>query len=468
MRRPDFGELIADYQTTLTTQVREGNLYGPRVKELLGPLGHIAAYVAEFKLGSEPETWPANFFQDAIHWLISSEVAPGRQAPKLREAMAAFATYLKQRLPSCPWLPELIRAMPVGMLARLTSRVGGQKAPSTYTFSVSKAERRRAKLCLDDLGPNLTEFLGLIENFRDDMRLTKRANSPRTGSRYTYALRLLVHFLKSRNLDITPRQFDEELYKEFVSFQQLERHLSEDTVSGNLCALNRFYRQLAISRYTEHSPLKNVECAKKMPRLPRPMTVNEIEIMLGVFDTTKAHELRDLMVFELMYGSGLRIQETVTVKVAQFTLNERTLGSSVTVRGKNKIVRKVPISNPFQALLEQWVATKNLKPGDFVFGSKHARAGHLWAPSFERSFKIYLKRAGLSADYVPHMLRHAYGTHLADNGTDLRVIQELMGHSSMDSTAGYLLVSTRRKNEAYQKAHPRNFMTPTPHSKGTT
>jgi len=459
----DFQYALTDFGERTGMAIAMGDTYAPLSRDNVTYLKHLSEYVTAVQLPSDLETWPDSAFLDALHWLLRNRKFTPAVYGKIRESFTAFVVHLLSKNPSLPFDPVLLQALPIQMLSRRMAEKPVAGGTGSLRNPFHSGKRAKYVMDLSGLGTNLAAFLKQAEEFVADLRFTKRASSPNTGKRYGIGVRHLILFLKKQDLDLTPRQITERLYNEFVTYQQLELALDQSTIAGNFNALRRFYKYLVKSRYiTEpENVFRNIEGTGKPKGLPRPMQCAEIEKFLQTFNTADIRERRDLVVFELIYGSGLRISEAVSARVNQFIFDEIGLGSSVTVRGKGGKVRKVPLSVPFENLLRSWISDLGLTRDSYVFPSRKVKTPHYRATSFEKRFKIYLERAGLDPHYNPHMLRHSFATHMMDGGADLRSLQELLGHACLATVGIYLQVSTKRKYEVHAKAHPRNQPKPT-------
>ncbi len=166
--------------------------------------------------------------------------------------------------------------------------------------------------------------------------------------------------------------------------------------------------------------------------------------------------VRDTSMFELLYGSGLRVSEVCGLNLADMDLKAQAL----VVWGKGNKQRRVPMSDPAVAVLKQWLKLRELVLGDLSAKASetavflNAKGARIGARDVRRRMDARLARAGQSRSH-PHALRHTFATHLLDGGADLRVVQELLGHSDVSTTQRYTHVSKERLKQVYTKAHPR-------------
>ena len=235
-------------------------------------------------------------------------------------------------------------------------------------------------------------------------------------------------------------------------------------------ALRTFYKFLVRHGVLEATPIRNITMPKLAKRLPKYLTVQQMENLLDaplkVFKqaqarkgkqagrpVSKAAAYRDVAILETIYSCGLRISELVGLRVADMDWNEQ----SVRVRGKGKKERIVPIGKTaLQAIETYWKKLPARPTGNSpVFLSETKKRSPVNGGILARRLKTYLALAGLDPAITPHKLRHSYATHLLDAGADLRSVQELLGHAHLETTQVYTHVTTERLKKADNSAHPR-------------
>jgi integrase/recombinase XerC len=256
-----------------------------------------------------------------------------------------------------------------------------------------------------------------------------------------------------------------------VERQTLRRHLAymatrgqaRRTIARRASALRRYFGWLQRTRRLDHDPTSGLSAPKGEARLPRVLRPDELRTLIGDPGGSPpqpagaaaradggAVELRDIALLELLYGSGLRVAEACGLDVDELDLSR----GRVVVWGKGGKQRTVPLSDPSVASLRRWLAEgrEHLatagSPGAAVFLN---RRGRRLTPRDAR--RIVDRRAG--APTHPHALRHTFATHLLDGGADLRVVQELLGHSDVATTQRYTHVSKERLRTVFDATHPR-------------
>ena len=233
---------------------------------------------------------------------------------------------------------------------------------------------------------------------------------------------------------------------------------SKRTLHLRVSAFRSFFRYLRRHGEVEHNPIAGISVPKYRKPLPKFLTEAEMARFLaapsellekGEIDSFSAH--RDTLIFELFYGAGLRISEAVQANWGDYDSRSKCLK----VLGKGKKERICPIGVHAAGLLE------GFKKGEAVVKGRgdpllHDLAGHRLTPFWiQKRMKVYLRQADLPDDLTPHKIRHSFATHLLNAGADMRVVQELLGHSSLSTTQIYTHVGLKRLKEAHQKAHPR-------------
>lgn len=250
--------------------------------------------------------------------------------------------------------------------------------------------------------------------------------------------------------------------------RQLGRNkLSRAATQLRFSALRSFYKFLIRRGVVESSPIKGIALPKPEKRLPKFLTIEQMENLLRapakLAEEKRAASpdgsvvagvpLRDEAILESIYSCGLRVSELCGLRVEDIDWSEQT----ARVRGKGKKERIVPIGEPALAAIQNyWNSLPKMpSPQEPVF----LRSGKTMKPMLPRTLQLRLKKylaaAGLDPHLTPHKLRHSYATHLLDAGADLRSVQELLGHAHLITTQVYTHVSTERLKKAYDKAHPR-------------
>jgi len=237
--------------------------------------------------------------------------------------------------------------------------------------------------------------------------------------------------------------------------QRVARPYARATVARKLSVVRSFLRFCEENGTIAANPAQAVSSPKLPRRLPQVLTPEQMAALLEVIGGCKPLELRDRALFELIYSSGLRCQEALDLTLRDVNFE----ACQIRAKGKGRKVRVIPVGSPALCALERYLheGRARLVVGDsaedHVFLSRTGRP--LSSSDVQRRLARYLARAGAPIGTSPHTLRHSFATHLLEGGADLRVIQELLGHSSLRTTQVYAHVSAAHLRRAYRRAHPR-------------
>jgi len=270
---------------------------------------------------------------------------------------------------------------------------------------------------------------------------------------YHRDLEQYAHFLNGRGHDdFTSVQRAE--VNDFLSNLRREQHRSSATVARKLTSLRQMHRFLVREGLTETDPTANIAPPKSAERLPEVLTVEECRVLLEVPDRTAPLGLRNAAMLWLMYACGLRVSELVNLSIHDLNFQEGILR----VTGKGGKQRLVPVAPAVLDLVQTYLTTarqEQVKDSreDALFLSERGHA--MTRIRFWGIFKEYTRQAKLAPDVSPHTLRHSFATHLLAGGADLRVIQEMLGHSSLNTTEIYTHLAPEDLRKTYEQTHPR-------------
>ena len=230
------------------------------------------------------------------------------------------------------------------------------------------------------------------------------------------------------------------------------------TQSRRLSALRQFFAFLYAEGLRADDPTGTLEAPRKRASLPRILSEAEVthllDLALHEAEDGRTGTLRTHVVLELLYATGMRISELCALPLAGVPRVEGGIGPMMTVLGKGGKERMVPLGAPAREALERWMTASGAAAGRFLFPAP-GRAGHVARQVVARDVKALAVRAGLSADKVsPHVLRHAFASHLLANGADLRAVQRLLGHADIATTQIYTHVQEERLHRLVAEHHP--------------
>lgn len=237
---------------------------------------------------------------------------------------------------------------------------------------------------------------------------------------------------------------------------------SPATTARKIATLRSFYKWMNKRGIIDANPMLLIRTPKQTKRLPKAITVEQVEQLLSAPDNRETLGARDRAILETLYSTGVRVSELVDLNRNDLDHAAQTMH----VRGKGKKERIVPLGSHAMAairhyltLLEPDARFTELRQQSMTDASVplfvNKNGGRLSSRSVRRKLDKYLKEAGLDPQISPHTLRHSFATHLLDNGADLRSVQELLGHQSLSTTQIYTHLSSMRLRTAYDDAHPR-------------
>ncbi len=291
----------------------------------------------------------------------------------------------------------------------------------------------------------------LVDAWLDDLKGVRRL-SPHTLSSYRRDLAALVEYADSerKGLDRLRRQDLEAFIRD-----RMASGLAPRSVARTVAGVRSFYRFLMIDGRVDENPADDLRAPRSWPALPSALSVEAIETLIDQPDITTPAGLRDRALIELLYATGLRVSELVSLRPPDLNLQQGYL----TCLGKGNKERLVPMG----ALAVKWVTRYRSDARPVLLKGRtspwlfvNARGGgKLSRVGFWKKLKQYGQRAGLPRDLSPHVLRHSFATHLLERGADLRSIQTLLGHADLSTTQIYTHVLDARLKAIYETFHPR-------------
>ena len=291
-----------------------------------------------------------------------------------------------------------------------------------------------------------------ISDYLDTLWL-ERGLSENTLMAYRRDLHMTAHWLdKHSHGQMELLQADNDALIEFMA-QRKNSGVSDKSAARWLSTLRGFYRHMIFNQRLVDDPTQKLEHPKLGRSLPSSLSTAQVEALLAAPDVSTAIGLRDRTMLEVLYASGLRITELVTLELAN--VNQRQ--GVVRVVGKGNKERLVPTGENALDWLSRYLrdARLSLLPagGSVLFPSRLGRV--MTRQTFWHAIKKYTLQAGIQKSISPHTLRHAFATHLVDNGADLRAVQMMLGHSDLSTTQIYTHVAQQRLKELVQEHHPR-------------
>src|SRR5450432_4785983 len=235
-----------------------------------------------------------------------------------------------------------------------------------------------------------------------------------------------------------------------------EKELEKASVARSLAAVRSLYHWLAQEGVVEQNPAALVSTPKLPKKLPRVPTMEEMNSVLdGAMPEIAAFPERDRLMLELLYGCGIRNSELVGINLDDVRISSE----AILIRGKGKKERYVPFGDPVTSALAAYLPARQLTLSESRKSTPalliNQRGGRLTTRSVGRIIKKIAVAKGLSPDVHPHTLRHAFGTHMLEEGADLRAIQEMLGHERLSTTQRYTQLSMKHLLSVYDQTHPR-------------
>lgn len=292
--------------------------------------------------------------------------------------------------------------------------------------------------------------VGLIEQYLDAVWM-ERGLSENTLASYRRDLMQYASWLQTHGQRLADAGKEE--LQRHLAWRFAERVKASST-ARLLSSLRGFYRYLVREKLIEADPTLLIESPKKGRSLPKTLTESDVENLLQAPDIADAVELRDRAMLELLYATGLRVTELVTLQGSQVNLRQGV----IRVMGKGSKERLVPLGEEAIGWVMQYL--RDGRPqlisdatSEVLFPSR--RGQQMTRQTFWHRIKRYAIVAGIDKPLSPHVLRHAFATHLLNHGADLRVVQMLLGHSDLSTTQIYTHVAQHRLQSLHSKHHPR-------------
>jgi integrase/recombinase XerD len=279
-----------------------------------------------------------------------------------------------------------------------------------------------------------------------------RRMSPNTLSSYARDLRSLGDFADARQQPVTALARRD---LEAFTRQLMSGGLAPRSVARTIAAVRGFYKFLLVEKKLEMDPAEDLRAPRAWPALPKYLDLEEVDRLLAQPDVSTPRGIRDKALIELLYATGLRVTELLSLKPGDISLDAGYL----TCIGKGDKQRIVPLGDSAADWIRRYVrearpALLKKRASKWLFVNARA-GGQLSRVGFWKLLKEYGIKAGVSREISPHVLRHSFATHLLDRGADLRAIQMMLGHADLSTTQIYTHVLEARLRTVYDKFHPR-------------
>lgn len=280
----------------------------------------------------------------------------------------------------------------------------------------------------------------------------ERGLSENTINSYGIDLKLFLEYLRENEIP-SFKQVNKEV---IVNYMQSEKNNNKanSSILRSVSSLRKFFQYLAQEKIIEKDPMLLIDTPKKKQHLPQVLTKEEVEKLLRSPNTGQVLGLRDRAMLELIYATGLRISEIINLKLEDLHL---TMGTLQTL-GKGHKERIVPVGDEAIKWVNRYLeeARPKLlkqKRSNYLFLNFHGN--NLTRQGVWKNLKAEVRKAGIQKNITPHTLRHSFATHILENGADLRIVQELLGHADISTTRIYTHLSNKQLADIYNRAHPR-------------
>ncbi len=280
----------------------------------------------------------------------------------------------------------------------------------------------------------------------------ERGLAQNTLESYGRDLKQFQTYLDNGNMEILKDSSRNTILGYLNNLQSKGRAVS--TISRNLAAIKSFYQYLVRERYLDKDPAANLESPKIEKKLPKILTISEVEQLLKQPNGLLPTGLRDKAMLELLYATGIRVSELISLNISDINLDM----GYIKCYGKGAKERIVPLGSIAAKCVQDYTGKgrpKLVRTYDEAALFVNHHGNRLTRQGFWKIIKKYAQEANIHKDITPHTLRHSFATHLLENGADLRSVQEMLGHADISTTQIYTHVTKNHLKEVYDKAHPR-------------
>ena len=290
----------------------------------------------------------------------------------------------------------------------------------------------------------------LILKFIDELKYEKNY-SDLTVNGYLYNLNVFLEFLNDNNI----KNYNKVTYqdiRDFISYLY-DLNYNNKTISRNISAIRSFFKFLKTNNYIDNNPCTLISNPKLEKRLPKFLNFEDTNKLLNAFDNNNFIGLRNSLILEILYSTGIRVSEITNIKLNDISMSDK----SVVITGKGNKQRIVYFGTLCLNLIEMYLKKSypilNVNNSDYLILSK--RGKKINDREIRNIVDDAAKIAGIEMKISPHVLRHTYATHMLNEGADLRSVQELLGHENLSTTQVYTHLTNEKIRNVYLKAHPR-------------
>ena len=290
---------------------------------------------------------------------------------------------------------------------------------------------------------HIIEFLNYIES--------QKRYSSHTIMNYKNDLESFLTFLKQESI-VSLKEIDYKVIRMYLSYLY-EKKYSKSTVSRHISCLRSFYKYLLKENIISDNPMIFISNPKKDKKLPKFLYENEVEAILNIPDTTNPKGIREALILEFLYSTGVRVSELCNVHISDISFYDYR----IKIMGKGEKERYVLFGSSLEKVLNLYL--KEARPFFEKKKSDYLLLNDCGSQMHDRRVRSIIdnliSKAHFKTHVSPHMLRHSFATHMLNNGADLKTVQELLGHTDLSTTQIYTHISNERLRQVYLNTHPR-------------
>lgn len=292
----------------------------------------------------------------------------------------------------------------------------------------------------------IDKFVGFLKFERDC--------SVHSVTAYAKDLSEMAIYADEENCKDDIKELDYFILRGFVA-SLYDKKLAKSSIERKISALKSFFKFLYRNGILDENPARMLKFPRKEKHLPSVFNIDDIFNLLELPDKSTPMGMRDALILELLYGTGMRVSELVGLDRSMVDLN----GLRILIRGKGKKERLTPIAPELADMIKKYYSVMyDIPAKDKIIDSDAVIINRLGTRMTDRTVRrvveAYLKKAGLPLDYSPHSFRHTFATHLLEGGADLRSIQDLLGHESLSTTQKYTNMNLGALLKVYDETHP--------------
>lgn len=290
----------------------------------------------------------------------------------------------------------------------------------------------------------------IIEEFTQYLKYEKNY-SEYTINNYNIDLNQFIIFCDENNIK-TYKEVDYQFIRKYLNFLYEKKYTSK-TICRHISSLRKLFKYLEQKKQIKENPMLLVSNPKVTKKLPKYLNYVDIDILLNTPDKTDVLGLRNALILELLYSTGIRVSELSNIKIEDINFNER----EIRVLGKGSKERIVVFGKICLELLNDYInnSRKNLLKENNEYLLLNKNGNKLSVRGIQLIVENILKQSSIKYNISPHTLRHTFATHLLDAGADLMSVKELLGHDSLSTTSIYTHISNEKLRQVYLNAHPR-------------